>query len=103
MKTIEEKQLELKITANHIRSTLDDLGELLVRKNEYYGDSLNDSTFIFSSEHNKTNLSLRQFGMCVRIDDKLKRIKNSGLTEHTLDSLDDVIGYLVRLKMTFEE
>ena len=37
--------------------------------------------------------------ICARIDDKLSRIANSGLNDATEDTLDDLIGYLILLKI----
>ena len=37
----------------------------------------------------------------VRIDDKLARIKNKGLNDKTEDTLSDLIGYLVLLKIAY--
>ena len=38
-----------------------------------------------------------------RIDDKLMRIANRGINENTLDTVDDLIGYLVLLKIAWFE
>ena len=38
--------------------------------------------------------------ICARIDDKLARIKNKGITDKTEDTVDDLIGYLLLLKMS---
>jgi hypothetical protein len=37
----------------------------------------------------------------VRIDDKLARIKNKGLNDKTEDTLMDLIGYLILLKIAY--
>tara|TARA_Y100000004_G_C8849808_1_gene384243 strand:+ start:553 stop:702 length:150 start_codon:yes stop_codon:yes gene_type:complete len=39
--------------------------------------------------------------ICARIDDKLMRIANAGINENTLDTIDDLIGYLVLLKIAY--
>jgi predicted RNA-binding protein associated with RNAse of E/G family len=38
-------------------------------------------------------------GLLVRIDDKLKRIKNGSLEKDDEDVINDLIGYLVLLKI----
>ena len=69
---------------------------LLLLKNEAYGDSALNPVRIFSK-----NDSVE--GLLVRIDDKLSRIKNVGITSATEDTLMDLIGYLVLLKVQMTE
>jgi predicted RNA-binding protein associated with RNAse of E/G family len=42
-------------------------------------------------------------GLLVRIDDKLKRIKNGSLEKDDEDVINDLIGYLVLLKIQTQE
>jgi hypothetical protein len=70
---------------------------LLLLKNKAYGDSALDPVRIFSK-----NDSID--GLLVRIDDKLSRIKNVGVASNaTEDTLMDLIGYLVLLKVQLDE
>jgi hypothetical protein len=69
---------------------------LLLLKNKAYGDSALDPVRIFSK-----NDSME--GLLVRIDDKLSRIKNVGIRSATEDTLMDLIGYLVLLKVQMTE
>ena len=98
-----EKEQDISKTNQQIRLVADEIVELLQTKNASYGDSLSNPLSIFSSEQNLKNLARRQYGICCRIDDKLARIATVGLNEDTLDTLDDVIGYLLRLKLTFKK
>lgn len=97
-----EKKQELLKVNTEIEEAAKEIVALLQSKNESYGDSLNNPLSIFSSEQNLKNLARRQYGICCRIDDKLARIAQVGLNSDTLDTLDDVIGYLIRLKLTFK-
>ena len=81
-----------KNTQNSIRSTCNEIRDLLISKNKDYGDSAIKPDNIFSK------LDSAQ-AICARIDDKLSRIKNVGLDDKTEDTLDDLIGYLVLLKI----
>jgi hypothetical protein len=36
------------------------------------------------------------------MDDKIMRIKNKGINDKTEDTVDDLIGYLLLLKMALE-
>jgi hypothetical protein len=81
-----------KTTRNNIKWTCNEIRDLLVEKNKDYGDSALDPDNIFSK------LDSAQ-AICARIDDKLSRIKNVGLDEKTEDTLDDLIGYLILLKI----
>ena len=67
--------------------------DLLKEKNKAYGDTALNPTNIFS----KLNASE---AICARIDDKLARIKNKGINDETEDTVDDLIGYLLLLKMS---
>jgi len=67
--------------------------DLLIKKNKAYGDTALNPTNIFS-KLNSTE------AICARIDDKLARIKNKGITDETEDTVDDLIGYLILLKMS---
>tara|TARA_R110001606_G_scaffold390469_1_gene557449 strand:- start:237 stop:611 length:375 start_codon:yes stop_codon:yes gene_type:complete len=66
------------------------LEELLVRKNDAYGDSALEPMGVFSSANAST-------GIKIRLDDKLKRIANAGLVEDTEDTLIDIAGYIILL------
>ena len=81
-----------KRTQNSIRWTCNEIRDLLISKNEAYGDSALEPDNIFSK------LDSAQ-AICARIDDKLSRIKNVGLDDNTEDTLDDLIGYLILLKV----
>jgi hypothetical protein len=74
----------------------DRIKQLLVKKNEAYGSAATEPLGVFSK------LSPAE-GIMVRIDDKLKRIKNSGITEDTEDTIQDLIGYLILLKIAKED
>ena len=80
-----------KITTK-IATTCEDIKTLLLEKNAKYGNSAVEPISIFSKQDNAA-------AICARIDDKLSRIKNVGLNDATEDTLDDLIGYLVLLKI----
>ncbi len=69
---------------------------LLLQKNKAYGDSALSPVRVFSKNDPID-------GLLVRIDDKLSRIKNVGITSATEDTLMDLIGYLVLLKVQMNE
>ena len=69
------------------------VGNLLKSKNEAYGNTSLNPPNIFSK------LDSRE-AICARIDDKIMRIKNKGLVSATEDTLTDLIGYLLLLKMS---
>jgi len=69
--------------------------ELLMLKNKAYGNTALNPTNIFS----KLNATE---AICARIDDKLSRIGNKGLYDETEDTVDDLIGYLLLLKMAMK-
>jgi hypothetical protein len=66
--------------------------EMLINKNIKYGNSALEPLGVFSQ------LSAKE-GLLVRIDDKLKRIKNGSLEKDDEDVINDLIGYLVLLKI----
>jgi len=76
----------------HVYQILGDIKVMLIAKNEKYGNSALEPLGVFS------NLSPKE-GIMVRIDDKLKRIKNGSLDKDDEDVLNDLIGYLVLLKI----
>jgi hypothetical protein len=78
---------------SHLVSTyLLEIRELLINKNIKYGNSALEPLGVFSQ------LSAKQ-GLLIRIDDKLKRIKNGSLEKDDEDVINDLIGYLVLLKI----
>ena len=81
-----------KSTQNSIKWTCNEIRDLLLAKNKAYGDSAIQPENIFSKLDNAQ-------AICARIDDKLSRIKNRGLDDATEDTLDDLIGYLILLKV----
>ncbi len=69
------------------------IGAMLVRKNRSYGDSVLSPIRVFSKADSLEQLK-------VRIDDKLSRIaRGQDITE---DTISDLIGYLIMLKIGFE-
>ena len=82
-------ETELKIS-----SVCDDIKELLIHKNRKYGNSALKPNRIFSKCSATEQL-------LVRIDDKLNRImKGAGLLATDEDVVNDLIGYLVLLKIS---
>ena len=80
-----------KISAK-IATTCEDIKTLLLEKNLKYGNSAVEPINVFSKLDNAA-------AICARFDDKLSRIANSGLNDATEDTLDDLIGYLILLKI----
>ena len=80
-------------TPQEIEAVCDSIKRLLVRKNQNYGDSALNPCRVFSKANPVEQL-------LVRIDDKLSRITQSGFDgDGDEDTLDDLIGYLVLLKV----
>ena len=75
-----------------ITTACDNIKALLLSKNEKYGDSALTPLGIFSKLNSAEAIK-------ARIDDKLSRIANTGLNDATEDTLDDLIGYLLLLKI----
>jgi hypothetical protein len=75
-----------------IAKTCEDIKLILLEKNAKYGNSAVEPLGVFSKQDNAA-------AICARIDDKLSRIANSGLNDETEDTLDDLIGYLILLKI----
>ena len=75
-----------------VGAVLQEIQEMLVAKNLKYGNSAIEPLGVFSK------LSPEE-GIKVRIDDKLKRIKNGSLEKDDEDVVNDLIGYLVLLKI----
>ena len=82
--------------ANKVSTYLLEIRELLITKNLKYGNSALEPLGVFSK------LSAKE-GLLVRIDDKLKRIKNGSLEKDDEDVINDLIGYLVLLKIQGQE
>jgi hypothetical protein len=78
--------------AVQVTQALDEIRDLLISKNLKYGNSALEPLGLFSQ------LSAKE-GLLVRIDDKLKRIKNGSLERDDEDVVNDLIGYLILLKI----
>ena len=80
-------------TQEEISAVCNDIKELLLYKNKQYGDSALNPSRIFSKASAVEQL-------LVRIDDKLNRIKKgAGLVGEDEDVIQDLIGYLILLKI----
>jgi len=82
--------------SHKVSTYLLEIRELLITKNLKYGNSALEPLGVFSK------LSAKE-GLLVRIDDKLKRIKNGSLEKDDEDVINDLIGYLVLLKIQTQE
>jgi hypothetical protein len=78
--------------AIQVEEVLDSIEKMLIEKNRKYGNSALEPIGVFSKFSAKE-------GLLVRIDDKLKRIKNGSLDKDDEDVVNDLIGYLVLLKI----
>lgn len=80
------------IFEQEVGAVLQEIQEMLIAKNLKYGNSAIEPLGVFSK------LSPEE-GIKIRIDDKLKRIKNGSLEKDDEDVVNDLIGYLVLLKI----
>ena len=83
-------------TKDKIKTKCKNLQDLLLSKNERYGDSALSPLNVFSSANASS-------GIKTRLDDKLKRIANAGLVEDTEDTLIDIAGYIILLMIAKED
>lgn len=86
----------MKPTSERIVEVTNAVRDLLLRKNAAYGDSALKPSNIFARGSAVENIACR-------IDDKLMRIKNKGLNDATEDTVQDLIGYLILLKIAIED
>lgn len=80
--------------AKDVRTVLGEVETMLVSKNEAYGNSALDPVRIFSKASPREQL-------LVRLDDKLSRLSRGD--EAGEDVLDDILGYIVLLKIYNEK
>ena len=85
--------MENNFFAVQVTQVLEEIQNLLIAKNQKYGNSALEPLGVFSKLDAKE-------GLLVRIDDKLKRIKNGSLERDDEDVINDLIGYLVLLKIS---
>jgi len=74
-----------------VRKVFEGMADLIDEKNKRYGDSVTQPIGVFASfvkEGNNESLN----GILVRLDDKLKRIKNSDIIRK--NDVSDLLGYL---------
>jgi|TARA_R100000458_G_scaffold58460_1_gene66553 hypothetical protein len=84
-------------TQEAIKTICEEVKELLLQKNQKYGNSALQPSRIFSKASAVEQL-------LVRIDDKLNRIqKGAGLLAEDEDVIMDLIGYLVLLKIGLKQ
>ena len=79
-------------TEQLIEEICESMKNLLLEKNRAYGDSATNPSNVFSSGSAVDSI-------CARIDDKLMRIQNKGINDKTEDTVSDLIGYLILLKI----
>ena len=82
-------------TQEKIKEVGQEVIDLLIEKNESYGDSALKPAGIFATGNAVDNLSSR-------IDDKLMRIKSQGFRGYGEDNVKDLIGYLILLKIVLQ-
>ena len=79
-------------TEDLIIKVTEEMRDLLIKKNRAYGDSATNPSNVFSKGSPIDSI-------CARIDDKLMRIQNKGINDNTEDTISDLIGYLILLKV----
>ena len=93
---VDEKTKQTITFQNNLDTLLKNIGNLLKSKNEAYGNTSLNPPQIFSKLDSTE-------AICARIDDKIMRIKNKGLVSATEDTVTDLIGYLLLLKMSMKK
>lgn len=84
-------------TADKIKIAIKDLENLLLTKNDQYGDSVFSPIRIFSKVDQNEQIR-------VRIDDKLNRlVHGNDSIEQDIDIVQDLIGYLVLLYIKMQD
>lgn len=78
----------------NVRRHTDRIANILIEKNKAYGDSALNPVRVFSKAD-------REEQLYVRIDDKISRIQR-GTDFANEDTIDDLIGYLILLKIAKE-
>lgn len=86
-----EKLIKSAPAGKEIADACDEIKVMLLNKNISYGNSALSPVRIFS------NLTAKE-GLYARIDDKLSRLKNNQSYPSDND-IDDLIGYLILLKV----
>lgn len=86
-KGIFDKMTKEKTTQEKIKIICNNLSNFLIEKNKRYGDSALNPLGVFSK------LTADE-GIRVRLDDKLKRVKNNSKDVRKNDTAD-IIGYLI--------
>ncbi len=79
-------------TQNMIAAECDAIKNMLLAKNREYGDSAVNPLRIFSAADSAEQIR-------VRIDDKLSRLRYQGAKSITEDTVADLIGYLILLRV----
>jgi hypothetical protein len=79
-------------TQHTIANVCNNIKDMLIEKNKSYGDSALDPIRIFSKASSDEQIK-------IRIDDKLSRISR-GSEFYGDNDLDDLIGYLILLKVS---
>jgi len=83
--------MDLYKTNEQIEEEFNALRDFVIKKNNDYNNSLQNPISVFQTS--------KIDGILGRLDDKLNRIKHVGINEHTMDTIDDLVGYLVHLKI----
>ena len=83
-------------TQTMIREIGNDTIEMLIEKNDSYGDSALNPLGIFGNKDAVTSLG-------ARIDDKLARIRTLGYEGFGEDNVRDLIGYLILLQVELKK
>ena len=86
--------MTLEETNQHINKEFNRLRLMVLNKNISYNNSLQSPQNVFSTAGVIE-------GIAKRIDDKINRIKAAGINEDTIDTVDDIIGYLVHLRIAY--
>lgn len=77
-----------------IEEVCEEIKQLLLEKNMKYNNSLHQVGPLFELDPIT--------GIKARINDKINRIKQVGLNDDTEDTLADLIGYLIHLKIAYK-
>ena len=88
-------ELQRENFADDVASILVNLERLLIAKNVKYGNSALEPVRVFSKASPTEQL-------LVRLDDKLSRLRTQDITEDE-DVLEDLLGYLVLLKIAMSK